>query len=156
MSARVLSACLLSLLLLAGPAAAASGRPTLAEIEHEVMCPTCHTLLELSHAPIADRMRAFIRRRIAAGDSDVEIKRRLVAEFGEGVLAVPPANGFGLVAWVLPAGGFIAVGALIGVTLRRWRQDHDLEQAPRSGEAAVQLDPQLARLLDRELAKHDD
>jgi cytochrome c-type biogenesis protein CcmH len=152
---RHLVVCLLLALVLAAPAGAAD-RPTLARLEHEVMCPTCHTLLELSQAPIADRMRAFIRRRIAAGDSDGEIKQRLVAQFGEGVLAAPPAHGFGLVAWLLPVGGFLAVGATVTVMLRRWRRAREAGSGadPGTGDSA-QLDPTIARMLDRELARLD-
>jgi cytochrome c-type biogenesis protein CcmH len=150
-----LAAVLLLALLLAAPAAA-SNRPTLAQLEHEVMCPTCHTLLELSQAPIADRMRAFIRRRIAAGDSDAEIKQRLVAQFGEGVLAAPPAQGFGLVAWLLPVVGSIAVGAVVFITLRRWKRERDAEPTVSAdGAGGVQLDPTLSRKLDSELARFD-
>jgi cytochrome c-type biogenesis protein CcmH len=145
---------LLVALLLAAPATAAD-RPTLAQLEHEVMCPTCHTLLELSQAPIADRMRAFIRRRIAAGDSDAQIKQRLVAQFGEGVLAAPPAQGFGLVAWLLPVGGSLAVGAVVLGMLRRWKRELDAEAAVAAGPAGPQLDPELAHRLDRELARFD-
>lgn len=154
MIARVLLVCLLALTI-AAPATAAAQHPTLGQLEHEVMCPTCHTLLELSHAPIANRMRAFIRQRIAAGDSDGEIKSRLVAEFGEGVLAAPPAKGFGLVAWALPVGGFLAVGAIVAVMLRRWRRDHELEQEIELAAPGIRLDPALARRLDRELAEFD-
>ena len=149
-----LAVALLVALLLAAPATAA-GKPTLAELEHEVMCPTCHTLLELSQAPIADRMRAFIRRRIAAGDSAAQIKQRLVAQFGEGVLAAPPAQGFGLVAWLLPVGGSLAVGAVVLVMLRRWKRERDAEPAVAAGAAGAQLDPELARRLDRELARFE-
>lgn len=149
-----LAVALLVALLLAAPATAA-GKPTLAELEHEVMCPTCHTLLELSQAPIADRMRAFIRRRIAAGDSDAQIKQRLVAQFGEGVLAAPPAQGFGLVAWLLPVGGSLAVGAVVLVMLRRWKRERDAEPAVAAGAAGAQLDPELARRLDHELARFE-
>src|SRR5262249_26967064 len=92
-------------LVFASPAQASDAHPMLAEIEHEVMCPTCKTLLELSHAPVADRMRVFIRQRIAAGETKSEIKSQLVAEFGEGVLAAPRLNGFGLLAWLLPSRG---------------------------------------------------
>jgi cytochrome c-type biogenesis protein CcmH len=150
--ARVVVACVLALLIAAGPAGASARRPTLAQLEHEVMCPTCHTLLELSDAPIAQRMRAFIRQRIAAGDSDGEIKRRLVAEFGVGVLAAPPAQGFGLAAWLLPLGGFVAVGAVIAATLRRWKRDLALEPQP-DGNGA--LDPAAARRLERALTEFD-
>jgi cytochrome c-type biogenesis protein CcmH len=154
MTVRTAFLCLVFLLAVA-PAATSADKPTLARLEHEVMCPTCHTLLELSHAPIADRMRAFIQRRIAAGDSDSEIKRRLVAQFGEGVLAAPPAQGFGLLAWLTPLAGFVAVGATIAVTLRRWRKQHQLEYPQGERSRPMQLDPALARQLDRELADYD-
>ena len=107
-------------LLLAAPAAASERHPTLAELEHEVMCPTCHQLLELSDAPVADRIRAFIQTRIDAGDTKSEIKRRLVSEFGEVVLAVPPAHGFNLLVWLLPLLGLAGSGAVIAVIVRRW------------------------------------
>ena len=62
-------------------------------------------------------MKTFIRVRIAAGDSEQEIKDALVAQFGSEVLAEPPGGGFGLLAWLLPiaalVGGAIAVALLV-------------------------------------------
>ena len=131
--------------------------PTLAELEKKFICPTCQTTLELSNAPIADRMRAFIRERIAAGDSESEISAALVAQFGEGVLAAPPKEGFNLLAWVLPlAGGAVAIGAL-AVALRRWsrtRAESGAAAAP-SANGRPPLDPELERRLDEELARFD-
>ena len=115
----VIAAALLALLV-AGPAAASERHPTLGELEHEVMCPTCHQLLELSSAPIADPIRAFIQTRIKAGDTKSEIKHRLVSEFGEAVLAAPPAHGFNLLVWLLPFLGLAGSGAVIAVVARRW------------------------------------
>jgi cytochrome c-type biogenesis protein CcmH len=152
----------LSLLLVVALLAAACGggddeTPTLAELEKKFICPTCQTTLELSNAPVADRMRAFIRERIAAGDSENEISAALVAQFGEGVLAAPPKEGFNLLAWVLPlAGGALAIGAL-GVALRRWsrtRAEPDAAAAP-SANGRPPLDPELERRLDEELARFD-
>jgi cytochrome c-type biogenesis protein CcmH/NrfF len=131
--------------------------PTLAELEKKFICPTCQTTLELSNAPVADRMRAFIRERIAAGDSESEISEALVAQFGEGVLAAPPKQGFNLLAWVLPlAGGAVAIGAL-AVALRRWsrtRAEPGAAAAP-SANGRPPLDPELERRLDEELARFD-
>ena len=83
----------------------------------------CETTLDQSNAPVAERMKTFIRVRIAAGDSEQEIKDALVAEFGPEVLAEPPEGGFGLLAWLLPlvalVGGAIAVGLLIRAWTRR-------------------------------------
>ena len=139
-------------LLLAAPAAASERHPTLAELEHEVMCPTCHQLLELSDAPVADRIRAFIQTRIDAGDTKSEIKRRLVSEFGQVVLAVPPAHGLNLLVWLLPLLGLAGSGAVIAVLVRRWAR-----QAHEPGPAATDyvLDPRFARRLEEELARFD-
>ena len=76
--------------LLALPGASgASPRASLPDIEDEVMCPICGTLLELSSSPQAERERAFIRREIAKGRSKQQIEDTLVAEYGNEVLAVP-------------------------------------------------------------------
>ena len=47
------------------PAVAATPQTTLPEMEDEVMCPICGTLLNLSHAPAAERERVYIRKLIA-------------------------------------------------------------------------------------------
>ena len=73
--------------------------PNAADLEAELVCPVCETTLDQSNAPVAQRMKLFIRERIAAGDSEQEIKDALVAEFGPGVLATPRKSGFGLIAW---------------------------------------------------------
>jgi cytochrome c-type biogenesis protein CcmH len=149
---------IVALLALAGPAAGSEKHPTLAELESELVCPTCHTILALSNAPVADRMRAFIRQRIAAGDTKSEIKEKLVESFGEGVLAAPPKSGFNLFAWVLPlAGGAIAL-VLVGLAARRWarsRPESELGRGDPAANGRPPLDPELERRLDEELARFD-
>ena len=142
-------------LLLAAPAAASERHPTLAELEHEVMCPTCHQLLELSDAPIADRIRAFIQARIEAGDTKSEIKRQLVSEFGEAVLAAPPTHGFGLLAWLLPLFGVAGSGVVIAVLARRWVRPIRGPGKQVHPDSTSELDPVLVRRLDEELALFD-
>jgi len=149
----ILAAALLSLLL-ASPAAASEHHPTLAELEHEVMCPTCHQLLELSNAPIADRIRAFIQTRIDAGDTKSEIKRQLVSEFGEVVLAAPPAHGFTLLAWLLPLLGLAGSATVIAVLAWHWRRQTLESAKPVQADSSV-LDQALVRRLDEELALFD-
>jgi len=150
----VLSAALLALLL-APPATASERHPTLAELEHEVMCPTCHQLLELSDAPIADRIRAYIQARIEAGDTKSEIKDRLVSEFGEAVLAAPPTRGFELLAWLLPLLGLAGTGLVIALLAWRWTRLRPEPARPPGGIDVSDLDPNLARRLDDELALLD-
>jgi cytochrome c-type biogenesis protein CcmH len=154
---RLLAVIALVTLLAAGCGGEDDATPTLAELETELICPTCQTTLELSNSPVAERMRVFIRERIAAGDSESEIKDALVADFGEGVLAAPPKQGFNLLAWVLPlAAGALAVAA-VAVALRRWsraRREEVAETSP-SANGRPPLDPELERRVDEELARFD-
>ena len=101
-------------------ALASEQHPTQAELESELVCPTCKSTLDQSNAPIALRMKQFVRTRIAAGDTKSEIKDQLVAQFGKGVLAAPEQSGFDLLAWVLPIAGLLAGGAVLTVLAWRW------------------------------------
>jgi cytochrome c-type biogenesis protein CcmH len=110
------------------PAALASeAHPTQAELEGELVCPTCKTTLDQSNAPVALRMKRFIAARIAAGDSKSEIKDKLVAQFGKGVLAAPEKEGFDLLAWVVPLVGLAAGAVVLSLLLWRWTRRADEE-----------------------------
>ena len=132
---------------LAGAASAAP--PNAADLEAELVCPVCETTLDQSNAPVAERMKTFIRVRIAAGDSEQEIKDALVAEFGPEVLAEPPGGGFGLLAWVLPLGVLVGGAIVVGLLIRVWSR-RDPQPEPVS-----ELGPELDRLVDDELARFD-
>jgi cytochrome c-type biogenesis protein CcmH len=125
-------------------------RASQADLEGEIMCPVCSTTLDQSDSPIARRMKADIARRIAAGQSKQQIKDELVAEFGQKVLAAPPAKGFNLLAWVLP---FVALfgGALV-LGLLAWRWSRNREPSP----PTAGLSPALERRVDEELARFDE
>jgi cytochrome c-type biogenesis protein CcmH len=134
-------------LALAAPAGAA---PNPAELESELVCPVCETTLDQSDAPVARRMKTYIRERIAAGASEAQIKDELVAQFGPAVLAEPAKEGFDLLAWALPlAAGALGAG-VVGVLVWRWSRAREPESA-----AGEPLDPELERRLDEELARFD-
>jgi cytochrome c-type biogenesis protein CcmH/NrfF len=146
---------LVTILLLAvasAPVSAAAGqaRASLPDIEDEVMCTICGTLLEESDSPQADRERALIRSLIAQGKDKDQIKDALVAEYGQRVLATPSGHGFDLLAWLVPGVG-IAIGiAAIGFFL--WRA-----RGRRHGEGAEKndLEPSDLARLDRDMSSYD-
>jgi len=104
------------------PAAGAAKGPTLAEIEEEVMCPVCGTLLQLAEAPQAQRQKAFIARMIEEGRSEEEIKDALVAEYGDEVLATPEGSGFNLSAYLVPIVAFLVAAVALAIGVMRWRR----------------------------------
>ena len=131
--------------------AVAAGPPVQADLEAEIVCPTCKTTLDQSSAPIAVRMKAYIRERIAAGDSSAEIKAQLVDQFGPGVLAEPSKRGFDLLAWLLPLGA-VAVGAVVvGALAVTWSK----RRSAAADAPADDLDPELERRLDEELDRFE-
>ena len=148
-----LLAALAAALALAAPALASEAHPTLNELEGEVMCPICHTTLDQSNSAAAQRIKAYIVRRIRAGDTKSEIEDRLVADFGPSILAQPPKKGFDLLAWLLPIGGLLTGAVAVGFAAWRWTKGREPEPAL----AAVgPLDPQLERRLDDELRRFDE
>lgn len=148
--ARCLAFALATLLLLA-PAASAD-RASLTEIEKQVMCPVCGTLLQLAESPQAQREKAFIGRLIDEGRSEAEIKDALVAEYGEEVLALPPGSGFSLSAYVVPIVAFLVAALALAIGVTRWRRagggsnrSGPTRGSGPSGEDAERLDADLAR-----------
>jgi cytochrome c-type biogenesis protein CcmH/NrfF len=132
-----------------GPALATAPQTTIHDVEAEVMCPICGTLLELAESPQAQRERVFVKRLIAAGKTKAEIKDALVAQYGQRVLAVPSGSGFDLSAYLVPAIAFLVAVAALGLGVRRWRGAAEPPGPPPSdgpnGEDAERLEADLAR-----------
>jgi cytochrome c-type biogenesis protein CcmH/NrfF len=148
--AATLSALVLGLLALVPPAGAAP-QATVNEIEGEVMCPICGTLLELSESPQAQREKVYVARLVAAGKSKAEVKDDLVAQYGPAVLALPKASGFDLTAYLVPVLAILVAAIALAFGVTRWRRDGTRSkpegataQAPR-GEDAERLEADLSR-----------
>ncbi|MFM7224093.1 MAG: cytochrome c-type biogenesis protein CcmH, partial [Actinomycetota bacterium] len=97
----------------------------------QIACPVCDgQAVSESNAPEARAIRDDIPERIAAGESDAEIRAAYVARYGDGVLLAPAGAGLGLLAWALPL-VVLALGALgVGLTVRRWSRAPRLVPAP--------------------------
>ena len=72
-------------------------------LEREIRCVQCENEpIAQSTAEIAGDMRALVRERIAAGDSDAEIRSFFRARYGDFVLFRPPLDGRTLLLWLAP------------------------------------------------------
>jgi len=141
-------------LVLAGPAAAACAHPrtSLTFLEGQVMCPTCHTTLDMSQAKAAKRIEAFISQKIAACWTAQRIETALVRTFGPAILAAPPHSGFDLLAWWLPIAGVLGGGLVLAFGVWRWSRGRD-DEPPAA--AASGLDDATERKIDALLADLD-
>jgi cytochrome c-type biogenesis protein CcmH/NrfF len=146
-----LLAALALLLAFAAPAAAAPPKASLPDIEDEVMCVECGTVLSVSNSPVAQQERTFIREQIAAGKDKAQIKAALVDEYGEEILAKPEADGFNAALWVVPIVIVLLAAATIAVALTRWRRNSSPETI--EAELPPELSAEDARRLDAELQR---
>ena len=137
---------------LATPALAAASRTSLPDVEDEVMCPICGTLLQLAESPQAQRERAFVRRQIAAGEDKAEVKDALVAQYGPEVLALPSDSGFDLSAYLVPAIAFLVAVVALGFGVARWRRSGGDPGSPPGSRGPAAED---AERLEADLARYD-
>jgi cytochrome c-type biogenesis protein CcmH len=137
-------------LAVATPATALAAPASLVDIEDEVMCTTCNVALNVAESPQADRERAFIRGLIAKGLDKRQVKRALVAEYGEDVLALPKADGVGFTAYAIPFALVALLAGGLALLLPSWRRRSpraiaDATAPPLSDDDARRLDDDLGR-----------
>jgi len=130
--------------------AAASAKVNISDVEDEVMCPICGTLLELSDSPQARRQKVYVAKLVAEGRTKAEIKDALVGQYGPAVLALPEARGFDLSAYLVPVVALIVAVCALAFGVARWRRDGDRSPPPGAatppqGEEAERLEADLRR-----------
>ena len=120
MSLIVLVFLLLSGAVQAAPAPGALSNPAMETraraLQKELRCVVCQgESVDESNAPIAADIRKLIRERIAAGDSDSQIKDYLVSRYGDFVLMKPPLEPNTVLLWFGPV-AVLLIGAGVAET----------------------------------------
>ena len=106
---------------------------------------SCQFQMQCGTAPV---WSVRIREALEAGESVDVIQAGFVADFGKTVLMSPPAEGFNLIGYFLPAIAIVTAGMLLGLLTRRGTRREDLvpievltdEDAARIGAAMKKLD----------------
>lgn len=135
---------------LAGTATAAA--PSYSDALSQFMCTSCHEPLELVNSPQAISEKQWMRHLLAEGLDMSQLKKAMVAQYGQQVLARPPASGFNLTVYVLPPALFLAGLALLAFTLPKWRERSRRATrlagaAPLATEDAKRLDDELEHFI---------
>ena len=124
------------------------------QIEALLMAPCCWAQqVSVHQSPAADEIRQNIRRMLADGKTRQQILDAYVAEYGDRILAEPPARGFSRLFHVGPWIFLVASLGLVIIVIRRLRAPAaapvreeragaapDLEESERIDEALRNMD----------------
>ncbi|MFC2003290.1 cytochrome c-type biogenesis protein CcmH [Chloroflexota bacterium] len=125
---------------------------TVSIIAEELMCQCgCSMVLgNCSHAECGSReaMTTLIEQKLAQGEPKAQIIQYFIAQYGEQVLAVPPKQGFNLIAWLLPVAALLLGGVVIQALLKNWlKRGRDTQTIP----IAEETDEQYKQWIEKEL-----
>ena len=149
---------MVALLMLVGLTVAAAPDQAVVEreakqIERMLIAPCCWTQPVSDHySAEADQIRAGIRTMLASGKTRRQILDAYVAQYGERILAEPPARGFKASLYVLPWIFLVLGGAVVFVAVWRLRSAGPAEAA---SETPAPIDDPYAERLDEELRDLD-
>lgn len=117
------------------------------EIIDDLRCPTCQGLsVRDSDAPISRQIKDKVRRMVNEGQSEQAIKAFFVSRYGEWILRSPQMRGLGLVLWVLPGLGMVAVAGWIGLRFRRRRREDEAQAVESHQESGGLTEEQRERI----------
>ena len=104
-----------------GPASTAEER--VRSIASTMKCPVCAgQSVADSDVAAARSIRTEIGRRVAAGESDDDIRDAISATFGDDLQLTPKAGGFAGLVWVLPVVALVLAFAGLSASFARWRR----------------------------------
>lgn len=126
----------------------AASKPWSPSLERELMSPYCpgRSLIECPSEKAVE-LRLWIHAQERAGASRASVEALLFEQFGDQLRHGPRAEGWGLMAYLVPGAALLAGGAFVVGFLRR----QGASSAPAAPAATPPADPEIARQIDREL-----
>jgi cytochrome c-type biogenesis protein CcmH len=119
-------------------------------IAKQLYCPVCENVpLDVCPTQACAQWRALIREKLAAGWSQDDIKDYFVSQYGDRVLAAPPARGLNWLVYLIPPLAFISGAYILYRALRDWKQptpeiaSQGLSTDPPSDEYIARLEEEL-------------
>lgn len=114
------------------------------------MCGCNQVLIACNHVgcTVSASMLKELDQRVARNDPDDLTLQSFVQEYGEKVLAEPPAKGFNRLAWYIPGIAFVLGLGLVTLVLSHWRRR--IAAAPPAPDVSPELLERARRQADRE------
>lgn len=91
-------------------------------VAKDLFCPVCEsTPLDVCPTQACADWRELIRQQLSEGSTAEEVQAYFARQYGDGVLANPPKQGFSLILWLLPVVAVVLGGAFFSRFMRRLR-----------------------------------
>jgi len=143
--------------LLAGVAFAQESEPGDVTDDHinavakQLYCPVCENIpLDVCGTQACAQWRELIRLKLSQGQSEAEIKAYFVAQYGDRVLAAPPARGLNWLLYVIPPLAILGGVYILYRAYKTWKQPAPQVTQPKP--VAASSDEYVARI-EEELRK---
>jgi cytochrome c-type biogenesis protein CcmH len=120
-------------------------------IAKQLYCPVCENIpLDVCGTQACAQWRDLIREKLSQGWSEAQIKQYFVDQYGDRVLATPPARGLNWLVYLVPPVAIAAGVFILYRALKAWKQP--APQAASTPPAPEQTDEYVMRL-EEELKK---
>jgi cytochrome c-type biogenesis protein CcmH len=125
----VLIALLAALLVVGGAAAQGTNPPSnitddqVNAVASQLYCPVCENIpLDVCPTQACIQWRDLIRQKLAQGWTADQIKQYFVAQYGDRVLATPPAHGLNWLVYFVPPIAILAGAFLLFKAFKSWKK----------------------------------
>jgi len=134
--------------------ALAGGKPRMEDVAGRLscFCGGCpHLVVTECGCSVADKIKADVAKRLAAGETEDQIIQSYVAQYGQTVLAAPPKSGFNLTAWLIPFLAFGIGGTVLVSYLIKQRKLPEISAEGPEPSKGDEKDAHYRKLLEKEL-----
>jgi cytochrome c-type biogenesis protein CcmH len=125
-------------------------------IAKQMYCPVCeNTPLDVCPTQACAEWRELIREKLTEGWNEDQIKEYFVLQYGDRVLATPPARGLNWLVYVIPPIAILAGVFILYSAIRAWRQPLPAASAPSGVESQAEapLNDEYTKRIEEELRK---
>lgn len=120
-------------------------------IAKQLYCPVCENVpLDVCGTQACAQWRGLIREQLSQGWSEAQIKQYFVDQYGDRVLATPPARGINWLVYLVPPVAILAGIYVLYRAFRSWKQP--APESPQAEETPAYTDDYVMRL-EEELRK---
>jgi cytochrome c-type biogenesis protein CcmH len=125
-------------------------------IDQKLIAPCCWTSTLNEHfSPESEEMKAEIRKRLSAGQSEEQIFAYFEQKHGERVLAQPKASGFNLAVWFFPIVALTIGGFLLMYVLRKPPTKEEITNTLTLQTSTPESDEKYKKMINQELYRSE-